>query len=91
MSQNYPNPFNPSTTIEFQIPKVGDIELNIYNSIGEKVIVLYRGILQAGFYSLNWDGKNINGNDVPSGVYFYELVYNTEKLYKTTKKMLYLK
>ena len=91
LNQNYPNPFNPFTTIDFQIPITGKVKLNIYNSIGEKINVLQDRILQAGTYSLHWDGRDINGNEIPSGIYFYELIYFAEKLSKAVKKMIYLK
>ncbi len=68
---NYPNPFNPSTTLRFDLPKsVRNVQLVVYNILGQKVAVLYSGALMAGRYSYQWNGKSQFGLPVPSGVYF---------------------
>ncbi len=80
LRQNYPNPFNPSTTIKFSITEPGFVKLTIYNSIGEKISTLVNQEKNAGEYSIVFEG-----NDLPSGVYFYTLQIS---LSRETKKML---
>lgn len=69
--QNYPNPFNPSTTIKFDIPKAGNVELIIFDITGREAAVLVKDNLSAGSYKFEWT--------VPagfaSGAYFYRLSY----------------
>ena len=68
LTQNYPNPFNPSTTIEFGLPSDSQIELDVYNLLGEKVATLADGKLTAGTYNLTW-----NAGPHSSGIYFFRL------------------
>ena len=68
LSQNYPNPFNPSTKIDFNLAKSGDVSITVYNIRGQKVATLVSGYRAAGQYSLTW-----NASQLPSGVYFYTL------------------
>ena len=82
--QNYPNPFNPGTEIRFDLPKSGNVKLEIFNSLGEKVAVLYDGFMEAGY------GKVVrwNANGFPSGVYYYRL---TADEFVDVKKMVLMK
>jgi len=73
LSQNYPNPFNPTTTIDYSIPKSGNVELVIFNMTGQKVRTLISGKQDAAFYKIVWDGRNDLGENVASGMYFYRL------------------
>ncbi len=73
LAQNYPNPFNPSTTIRFGISQNSDVQLNVFNILGEKVAELVSGKLSAGNHDFTWDGHNYYGQQVASGVYFYRL------------------
>ncbi len=73
LAQNYPNPFNPSTTIEFTVPERSDVELLIYNTMGQKVKTLVLGPRNPGDYRIQWDGRNERGLAVSSGVYIYRL------------------
>jgi hypothetical protein len=66
--QNYPNPFNTSTTIEFSLPEQAHVELSIYNILGQKVAVIFKGVKPAGTHTVVWDA-----GDMPSGVYFARL------------------
>jgi len=68
LKQNYPNPFNANTVIEYNIKNAGDVELNVYNVLGQKVATLASGHHEAGTYSITW-----NASDVPSGVYFAKI------------------
>jgi len=71
--QNYPNPFNPSTTIRVGIPARTELELVIFNVLGERVKTLARGEYSPGFYKFLWNGKDEAGNLVPAGIYFCRL------------------
>ena len=68
LSQNYPNPFNPTTTISYQIQKTCEVELSIYNLLGQKVATLVSEQQPAGVYQVQWDA-----NDFASGIYYYKL------------------
>jgi alkaline phosphatase D len=71
--QNYPNPFNPTTTIKFSVPERGHSELYIINLMGQRIRTLMNSELKAGYHEMVWDGKNDQGIDVTSGVYFIAL------------------
>ncbi|MCB1048906.1 MAG: multicopper oxidase domain-containing protein, partial [Calditrichaeota bacterium] len=73
LEQNYPNPFNPSTTIAFNLPQTEDVELVIYNSLGQKVRTLANQRYDAGRHQLVWDGRDGRGNRVSSGMYIYRI------------------
>lgn len=89
LDQNYPNPFNPTTNIRYSLPKAASISLVIYNTLGQKVATLIDGQEQgAGNYNYVWNGKDMNGNNLSSGIYFYQLNAND---YSITKKMMLLK
>ncbi len=70
---NYPNPFNPTTTIEFSIPQDGHAVLKIYNIRGQHVKTLQNAMLEAGEYSMVWNGTNERNVPVSSGIYFSRL------------------
>ncbi len=72
--QNYPNPFNPSTAISYQLPANSNVQLEIYNLLGQKVRTLVNQQQAAGNYTVRWDGRNDFGQHVSSGVYLYRLV-----------------
>ncbi|MGD8777350.1 MAG: T9SS type A sorting domain-containing protein [Ignavibacteria bacterium] len=88
LMQNYPNPFNPTTTIQYDIPKTGLVEIKIYNLLGQVVKHLVDNVQNAGSYSIVWDGKNDFGSRAASGVYIYSLKSND---FVQSKKMLLLK
>lgn len=73
LAQNYPNPFNPATTIKYALPKSVDVEITIYNILGQKVKTLLNEPQKAGFKKAEWDGTNDYGLKVGSGVYIYRL------------------
>ncbi|MFQ5863869.1 MAG: N-acetylmuramoyl-L-alanine amidase [bacterium] len=88
LSQNYPNPFNPSTTINYQIPKSTRVSITIYNSLGQKVTTLVDKKQDAGFYQIQWDGKDEKGKEVASGLYIVRL---TTPDYIQERKVILLK
>ena len=73
LSQNYPNPFNPVCNIEYFLPKGSEVKLVIYNIFGQKVRVLVDEYQTAGSKSVRWDGKDCQGREVTSGIYFYKI------------------
>ena len=85
---NYPNPFNISTNISYSIPNDQFISLIIYNVNGHKVKDLVQGYRLAGNYTIDWNGKNENGNTLAGGIYFFS-IQSVE--YIQTKKMVLLK
>ena len=83
-----PNPFNNTTVIHYEIVKNGNIDLAIYNLLGEKVRVIKNSYHHQGKYEVNWNGKNNQGNIVPSGLYFVKMQNNK---YSIVKKITLLK
>ncbi len=88
LSQNYPNPFNPITKIDYTLPTRSLVSISIYNVLGHEVRRLVNEVRDYGYHTTEWDGKDNNGNDVASGVYFTTMI---SKSYIQTKKMLLLK
>lgn len=88
LGQNSPNPFNPSTLIHFAIPRAASVSLKVYNIVGQEVADLLIGTLPAGAFWTTWNGTDMNGKAVSSGVYFYRLQAGD---YTETKKMLLMK
>ena len=95
LEQNYPNPFNPITTIHFTLPDARrntqdtrHTTLKIFNLLGQEVTVLLDEEKEPGYYTVTWDGRNEDGNNVPSGVYFYRLEAGA---FVQTKRMLLLR
>ncbi len=83
LEQNYPNPFNPSTTIRFSVPKREQVNLSVYNSLGQEVRTLVSGEKAQGSYEVSFDASNL-----PSGIYFYKLQTGAKV---EVKKMVLLK
>ncbi len=77
-SRNYPNPFNPETTILFNLPQAGEVELVIYNIRGQRVSTLLNEYQQSGENRIVWDGRDESGRPVSSGVYFYRIIFDGE-------------
>ena len=85
---NYPNPFNPTTMIKFDISKAGHVKLAVYSIEGRLIRTLVDKNFNPGKFSINWDGRDVSGQQVPSGTYFYRLV--TDK-YDDVKKAILIK
>ncbi len=87
LEQNYPNPFNPTTVISYQTSALSDVELTIYNQLGQEVKTLVNERKPAGVYQIQWDGRDHSGKQVVSGVYLYRVRTGS---YVQTRKMLLL-
>jgi len=70
---NYPNPFNAHTTIKFDLPLPGNVQIRIYNILGQEVRALINRDFEAGYHSAVWDGADAFGRQVASGVYIYRI------------------
>ncbi|MCW8960811.1 MAG: T9SS type A sorting domain-containing protein, partial [Ignavibacteriaceae bacterium] len=81
--QNYPNPFNPSTTIKFALPEKANVELAVYNSLGEKVADVFSGAMDEGYHEIEFRAESLS-----SGIYFYRL---ESQKFVSVKKMIILK
>lgn len=88
LDQNYPNPFNPITTITFSVPIKSNVSLEIYNLIGQKIMTLVQGEVEAGKHSVQ-----LNGSSMSSGIYLFKLtaVGENGSQFTSSKKMTLLK
>ena len=84
----YPNPFNPTVNISFSLAEPGYTSIVIYNILGQDVRFLVDEYKDAGEHTIVWDGKDSQGQQVATGVYFYRLVAND---FVDSKKMLLLR
>lgn len=83
LKQNYPNPFNPVTNITFYIPTRTNVQLKIYDILGNEVAQIVNGEEDAGNHQVVFDGSKLS-----SGIYFYKLIAGS---YVETKKMILIK
>lgn len=83
LAQNYPNPFNPTTKIVYSIPVQAQVELKIYNVVGQEVATLVNEVQKAGVHNAKFTSTNL-----ASGIYFYRLVAGD---FTSVKKMVLLK
>jgi len=74
LQPNYPNPFNPETEIRYELPKAGEVTLNVYDVSGRLVKTLVKNRVEAGTHVAKWDGANELGAPMPSGLYIYRIV-----------------
>jgi len=88
LRQNYPNPFNPTTVISYVLAKSSDVEVTIYNQLGQVVKILVNKRQQAGAYQIRWGGRDKEGVPVGSGTYFYRLKTGD---FNQTRKLLLLR
>ena len=94
LEQNFPNPFNPSTTIRFALPKASSVSLRIYNIIGQLVATVSNTTLDAGTYSMKWNGTDDAGKQLGSGIYFAKLTASStdgKSNFVQTRKLLLMK
>jgi hypothetical protein len=83
LDQNYPNPFNPSTTIRYGLPHKSNVQLTVYNTLGQQVVVIVQGEEQAGYHEVRFEGSNL-----ASGAYLYRL---TAGSFVQARRLLLLK
>ena len=88
LDQNYPNPFNSGTVIRFALPASEEIELSVFDLMGQKVAALASGRRQAGTYTVHWDGRDDSGSKLASGAYVYRMQTGVEA---ETRKLLLLR
>ncbi len=89
LEQNTPNPFNPVTTIAYQVPTGGgDVTIEVFDVAGRLVTTLVDERRPAGRHEVSWLGRDSNGEDVASGVYFCRMNAGEKEM---TRKMLLLK
>jgi hypothetical protein len=83
LAQNFPNPFNPATTIQYLVPQLSNVLLNIYDALGNKVATLVDEYKPQGSYEVTFDASHLS-----SGVYFYRLHAGN---FVENKKMILMK
>jgi hypothetical protein len=83
LHQNYPNPFNPTTEIQFETPRAGQVTLTVYDILGREVAAVLSNPVTAGVHHVRWDASGM-----PSGVYFYRLLSGG---FSQTKKAVVVK
>jgi hypothetical protein len=88
VSPNYPNPFNPGTAINYQLPRMAEVRLVIYNVLGQQVSTLISGQVPAGYHQAVWDGRNNADDQLGSGVYLY--IFQAGE-FKQVRKMILMK
>jgi hypothetical protein len=94
--RNYPNPFNPITSIKYQVScqsgsltNMSFVVLKVYDILGKEVETLVNEYQKAGTYETQFPGNQFTNNQLSSGIYFYSLFVNGEKI--DTKKLMMLK
>jgi len=89
LEQNFPNPFNPSTTISFSLSQESDVKLQVFNTLGEEIVILLQGSLEGGTHTVRFDASGL-----VSGIYFYKLTAipaDGSKEFTQLKKLLLIK
>lgn len=86
LQQNSPNPFNAATQIEYSLEHDAQVQLSVYNILGQHIASLVTGFQPAGFHTVVWDARDASGHEVPSGIYFARLL--TADVVMTRKMVL---
>ena len=86
--QNYPNPFNPVTTLGYDLPEDGLVNITVYDILGNVINQLVNEVQNSGYKSILWNATNNRGQPVSAGVYLYSIEAGD---YRQTKKMILLK
>lgn len=84
--QNYPNPFNAGTRIDYQLRAQGNVVLTVLNLLGQQITTLVDKEQAPGHYSVQWDGKDARGHELPSGIYLYALEVGQRRV---VRKMIF--
>jgi len=88
LKQNYPNPFNPVTTLHYDLPEDGLVNITIYDIMGRVVKTMVNNTQEAGYKSVIWNATNDYGNPVSGGVYLYQIHAGD---FRQSRKMVMLK
>ena len=88
LHQNYPNPFNPITTLKYDIPKDGLVNITVYNMLGNVINQLVNEVQNSGYKSIKWNATNNQGQPGSAGAYLYSIEVGD---FRHTKKMILLK
>ena len=92
---NFPNPFNPTTTISYALPFNSKVEIIIYDLMGREVQTYIYNFLASGYQNTVWDGKNLNGIQVASGIYIYRIkaksLENDTQMFVASAKLILMK
>jgi predicted outer membrane repeat protein len=88
LHQNYPNPFNPITTLRYNLPENGLVNITIYDIMGRVVKTLINGSQTAGYKTIQWNATNDRNEQVSAGLYLYTIQAGE---FRQTKKMVLLK
>ncbi|QHT70013.1 T9SS type A sorting domain-containing protein [Rhodocytophaga rosea] len=84
---SYPNPFQDQTTIEYHLPDKSHVSVRVFNSTGAEMAILTNGVKEAGIHTIEWNGKDIQGREVPAGMYILQLIKGGKiSVYKLIKK-----
>jgi S-formylglutathione hydrolase len=73
LAPNYPNPFNSGTVIPFSLSLTGQVELTVFDMLGQRIVALVDGVRAAGRHGVSWDGRDGLGRPAASGIYLYRL------------------
>jgi len=87
--QNHPNPFNPTTTIEYNLKETSNIQIQLFNIKGQRIVTLVNQNQAEGYHSVIWYGNDSSGHSISSGLYFFKLIVNNRVI--DMKKCLLLK
>ena len=95
LMNNYPNPFNPTTMIEYGLPQQSRVTIKVYSILGQEVRTLVDGMQEASYYRVQWNGRDNNGIQLSSGVYFFRMFANPlngkGNAFTDVKKMMLMK
>jgi len=80
---NYPNPFNPTTKIKYSVPQTSQVQIKVFDVLGNEIETLVNEEKRIGTYEITWYAENL-----PSGVYFYQIKAGS---FVETKKMILMK
>lgn len=86
LHSNFPNPFNPITTLRYDLPQSGMVNITIHNVKGELVKTLVNSYQNAGFKSILWNATNDRNKPVSAGIYLYTI--QTQEAMQTKKMIL---
>jgi len=89
LMQNYPNPFNMATTISFNLASPGQVRIEVFNLLGQRIATVAEGSYPSGLSAIVWNGRNDSGEELSSGIYFYRLTIDGARA--ESRKLVILK